>query len=165
MPRELNKELFAGTLPASQSTDLVSNHPSEDVKRHDILLREMALELARLKRHIKDVEVKADTNANRLNDWARGTKNTLERLQSGQQRLEQLAKAAVQELKSKISTLAGKFTERKGVDSKVQELIDRHNQALLSFEARMNQMQKIISEQELKILAYQSALKEMQKRF
>ncbi len=48
-------------------------------------------------------------------------------------------------------------------DAKIQELVDRHNQLVQSFEVRITQMQKVMAEQEMQLMTSRSELKEAQR--
>lgn len=65
-----------------------------------------------------------------------------------------------QELTNKFAVLASKTNERKVSDTKVQDLIDRHNSLIMNFENRMTHMSRIMSEQELKLYNATAALEE-----
>lgn len=56
-----------------------------------------------------------------------------------------------QDLSTKYAIVASKTNERKVADSKIQDLIDRHNTLIMNFENRMTHMSRIMSEQEMKL--------------
>jgi hypothetical protein len=54
-----------------------------------------------------------------------------------------------------------KFTERKQSEARSQELIDRHQVVVQNFENRLNQLQRLAKDQELKITGYQASYEEI----
>jgi len=58
------------------------------------------------------------------------------------------------------SKIAARVNERKVTDSKVQELIDRHNTIIRNFENRLLSLQRIVTEQEMALHNAQAALEE-----
>jgi hypothetical protein len=58
----------------------------------------------------------------------------------------------------KISQLNQKLTERKSLEMKVQEMVDRHNNVIKSFEVRMGQLQKLLAEKDAMLVSAQATL-------
>ncbi|WP_415063265.1 hypothetical protein [Bdellovibrio sp.] len=75
-------------------------------------------------------------------------------------RLEQSHNGLATEAGQKITQLAQKVNERKSLDLKVQEMVDRHNNVIKSFEVRMNHLQKLLAEKEAQMISAQAALNE-----
>jgi hypothetical protein len=73
-------------------------------------------------------------------------------------RLEQNHNGLATEAGQKITQLIQRTQERKTLDLKVQEMVDRHNNVLKSFEVRMNHMQKLLAEKDNLLAASQTAL-------
>ena len=167
MSRELSKELFGGEpILGSEigKSPSMSASSRSDSSRSEVRWREIALEMQKLKRQILEANSKIDSTNNRVDVLTKGTKRGFERLQNGIQMLEKTIRSHVQDLASQVSLVKGRMTERKAVEAKVQELVDRHNQVVQNFESRLSQFQKVTSEQEMKLMGYKSALEEMQRR-
>ncbi|XGC80298.1 hypothetical protein ACES2L_13280 [Bdellovibrio bacteriovorus] len=75
-------------------------------------------------------------------------------------RLEQSHNGLATEAGQKITQLAQRVNERKSLDLKVQEMVDRHNNVIKSFEVRMNHLQKLLAEKEAQMISSQAALNE-----
>ncbi|UXR64380.1 hypothetical protein EZJ49_15025 [Bdellovibrio bacteriovorus] len=75
-------------------------------------------------------------------------------------RLEQSHNGLATEAGQKITQLNQRVNERKSFDLKVQEMVDRHNNVIKSFEVRMNHLQKLLAEKEAQMIASQAALNE-----
>lgn len=75
-------------------------------------------------------------------------------------RLEQSHNGLATEAGQKITQLGQRVNERKSLDLKVQEMVDRHNNVIKSFEVRMNHLQKLLAEKEAQMISAQAALNE-----
>ncbi len=75
-------------------------------------------------------------------------------------RLEQNHNGLATEAGQKITQLSQRVNERKSIDLKVQEMVDRHNNVIKSFEVRMNHLQKLLVEKEGQMVSCQAALNE-----
>ncbi len=65
-----------------------------------------------------------------------------------------------QDLSTKHAIVASKVNERKVADTKIHDLIDRHNTLIMNFENRMTHMSRIINEQEMKLYNATATLEE-----
>lgn len=162
MSRELNPEFFPearrSALPSQESKNKIESPP---VAAEDFRL--LASQVEMLKRRYKESEARLETTNTRLNDLINGSKVRFERLLGNLQRMDEMAKTAIQDLNQKQSQLASRINERRVGDAKIQELVDRHNQLVQSFEVRITQMQKVMAEQEMQLMTSRSELKEAQR--
>lgn len=158
MSRELNNDLFPEVKPVEKKTP---EQASAALSRaRDEQLREVVMQVEQLKRRHKEMEAKVENTNMRLNEFANTTKVKFERLVGITQRLDEMIKSNVQDMVTKQSQMASKLNERKVGDAKIQELVDRHNQLVQSFEVRLLQMQKVVAEQEMQLMSSRSELKE-----
>lgn len=158
MPRELNFELFD-----SESKPRPSGSPS---KQKSVISGggEMATQMRDMQKRIRDLESAMTKTQSRVAELSRVGKLIGERSQAAVQRLDGMFRSGVQELKSSVSTLAGRVTERRAMEAKIQELIDRHNQVVQKYDTRLSQMQRLVSEQEMKLYNYKSTIEELQRK-
>ncbi|MCB0341374.1 MAG: hypothetical protein H6626_09315 [Pseudobdellovibrionaceae bacterium] len=164
MPRQLNRELFINEkLDGNQDFSVDQMVTNAELKTQNMITTKLAMELNQLKAGQRDLERKVELVNSRLNSLADATKKTIGQVQSAHKNFERVAQAAVQDLKSRISTLGGKMTESRIQENKTQELVDRHHQIVQAFELRLQQMQKLVSQQEMKLLNYQAAIDELRK--
>ena len=75
-------------------------------------------------------------------------------------KLESNDQAIISEATQKFSRINDRLAERKSVEAKIQEMIDRHNSVVRSFELRLNQMQKLLADKETQMMSTQAALNE-----
>ena len=78
-------------------------------------------------------------------------------------RFEEVLKNNISDINEKVAALSGKQNSSKINEAKIEQLVDRHNQTLQNFEVKMNQMQKIMSEQQMQIINYKSLLDQSHK--
>ena len=62
------------------------------------------------------------------------------------------------QLTQKTRMLEEQMRERKLIDNKIEVMVDRYNTSLQQFENRLAALQKVISEKEMTLLKYNSAL-------
>lgn len=84
----------------------------------------------------------------------------MDRLQQSLTRLETSHNGLAVEAGLKIQQINAKLAERKTLDAKIQEMVDRHNNVIKSFEVRLNHMQRLLAEKENQMAASQAALNE-----
>lgn len=166
MSREINRELFGlPNSPRDESTTSRGPLPKLEV---EFEVREedwriLVNQVEQLKRRHKELEAKIEVSQSRTEDIIRAAKTRIDRVGAATQRIEEISKMKFQEMAAKVSTLAGKVTERKVSDNKIEQMVARYNQALQSFDLRTQQLQKLISEQEMRLHNYKSALNEAQR--
>lgn len=165
MARELNPELF-GEVKKETTQNNPSWPPASALKTKPSAETQWAEALHQIdlvKRKMQDFESKLEMTNTRLTELVQATRSRLERMGTHSQRLESIVRDGLKDLQEKHLGLSGKVSERRLSDSKVQELVDRHHQVIQNFEMKMQQMQKIMSEQELQLMNAKSAMQEAQR--
>lgn len=156
MPRQLNQDFFSDPGREKPKTSTLSS-------KVDPRVQELSQEIHSLKLQMRELERRSKETEGHIKRVEMSTVQGFERMRSICQRMDKYVKNSLQEVSSKFSGLAGRLTERKAMEAKVEELIDRQSQVVQRYETKMNQMQKVISEQELKLVNYNSAIKELMK--
>lgn len=64
------------------------------------------------------------------------------------------------DFQNQLQSLSSRVSDKKASEMKVQELIDRHNGLIKSYEVRLNQVQKLMVEKENQSIQLQSSLNE-----
>ncbi|MEN0057687.1 MAG: hypothetical protein AAGB31_02540 [Bdellovibrio sp.] len=156
MHKELNPELF-GEKKAAKSPVLESAGA----------LNASANNYLNTDRQIFELRAQNQALADQLNKVV-GTVNELiktsnikfEKQSHLMSRLEQNHNGLALEAGQKITQIMQRVNERKSIDLKVQEMVDRHNNVIKSFEVRMNHLQKLLAEKEAQMISCQTALNE-----
>ncbi len=116
--------------------------------------------LSEMKNHIQAFSDEFKKLQTQLQEIFNSSHLKVDRLQTAVVRLEQNQQAMAQEFGQKLSQTLMKMNDRRSIDTKVQEMMDRHQQSLKSFESRMNQMQRILVEKENQMAQMQTLLAE-----
>jgi DNA repair exonuclease SbcCD ATPase subunit len=147
MQRELNPELFGERRLSTDAPAIVGDKvPEPDFLDVD--------------RQILELKTQQQKMQTQLLDHVKGVNLKLERMQQLVSRLENSHNGLTQEIANRMSQMHGHIVERASVDEKTQEMIDRHNQMMKSFEARMTQLQRILQEKEAQLSHSLQALSE-----
>jgi len=85
-------------------------------------------------------------------------KNRIEKMQAHLQRQYETIQTAFREMQTVVKTLAS--NQARNHEESVHELVERQHQVMQSFELRLQQAQKLISEQELQTMNSRAELKE-----
>ena len=164
MQKELNPELFGGL-----GTNLITNQTGtgssasgrfleseKSAPAHVLMQSEKRV--VELRNEVKQATQQMENLANQVNEFIKVASHKIDLLQKTTQKLEQNDIKIHSEAQAKISHLHTRLGERKSMELKVQEMIDRHNSVLRSYEMRIAHLQKILSEKDAQLLQSQSAL-------
>ncbi len=156
MQKELNPDLF-GESGLSRSRHLETASPSVLGTQQ---LKELDLKLAEMRMQVNATIENMNRFATQVNEALRQSHQKFEKMEQVVGQLEQGQHALTLDNTQRLSQLSQRLGERKTLDLKVQEMIDRHNTVLKAYELRLNQLQKLIAEREQQILSTQAALNE-----
>ena len=96
-----------------------------------------------------------------MNELIKHTNMKFDRVNQTVTRLEQTHNAMADETGLKFAHMASKVAERRTLDAKVQEMVDRHNNVLKTYEVRMQQLQRLLTEKEAQVVGAHAALNEV----
>ena len=150
MQKELNPELF-GESPAKSR---VFEQPA--MNQVNVLEQK----ITETRQQVMAVNDNLAKVVGQINEFIRSSQAKFDRINQALQKLEANDQALNIEAAQKITQIHNRLGERKTMDLKVQEMIDRHNSVLRSYEVRLTQMQKLLSEKEAQLVSAQSALNE-----
>lgn len=148
MKRELNPELF---------TERAVNTSPSPVDPHFLNTDRQIFEL---RKDSDNLNSEIDILSLHLAENIKQNQASFEKVNSAIQRLEQNHNGMAIEIGNKFHLMQSKLNERKAIDSKIQEMMDRHNNAINGFEIRIAQLQKIIAEKDAQLLGTQTLLNE-----
>lgn len=117
-------------------------------------------QIATLKVALIQMEKRTDGIVSKMEELNRSVHTRLERFSNAIVRVEESQMTHNQEATAKFAQIVAKVNERKINDTKVQELVDRHNTVIRNFENRLMALQRLVSEQELALHNSQAALEE-----
>ncbi len=156
MQKELNPELFGErkTSREPNNENRISygapqgNYLNTDRQIHELKVQNQAL-MDQLNKVIGT-----------LNEVIKSSNLKFEKQNQQLNRLEQSHNGLATEAGQKISQLGQRLNERKSFELKVQEMVDRHNTVIKSFEVRMNHLQKLLAEKDAQVVSSLGALNE-----
>lgn len=112
-------------------------------------------------RKTRELEAQMDVLNQKIDKWAKILESKFQQMQSVQKNLGEQIRQVSENFSTQQAGIHSKLNERRSADVKVQELVDRHNQLIQSFEGRVSQMQRVASEQEMKLMSYQATYDEI----
>lgn len=160
MQKELNPELFGEKKIARTSSGQSSGLDSASLAASGSSYLNTDRQIFELKAQNQALTDQLNKVVGTVNELIKNTNIKFERQQQMMVRLEQSHNGLALEAGQKISQLTAKVNERKNLDLKIQEMVDRHNNIVKSFEVRMNHLQKLLTEKEGQMISAQAALNE-----
>ena len=122
-------------------------------------IHNLAQHIASLQKRVNELEGRLETTNDRLMDLARASKDRFERMQSVVSSLEYSYKKNAQDVRTELTNLANQITQRRVADSKIQDLIGKHNQMVGQFEQKAQELKRLISGQDMKLLELDSRMR------
>lgn len=141
--------------PASPQT-----RPGAPVPFPAIDFKVLEAQVQQVKAILGQYERRLDQLTARQNELARDSQSRLDRLDNQMIRLEDGISRLTNDTSQRVAALAARINERKVSDTKVQELMDRHNLMVRNFENRLSAMQKLAADQEQALLSAFAALED-----
>jgi len=158
MARELNRELFGNVGPA-QDRASESQTPAVAYAKADEV-RVLHLHIENLSKRLKEFESRVETMHTKTDDMLTQNKQRFERVQGHFKAQNEQFNNGMLDMNNKIAQVVSRVNERKVSENIVKEMVERHASVVQAFEVRMQQLQKVMSEQELQLMATRSELKQ-----
>lgn len=95
-----------------------------------------------------------------VNEFIKVSQGKFDRFQASIKAVEQFVQGNTSDTAQKFTHLHQRLNERKTMDSKMQEMMDRHNSILKSYEVRLSHLQTLIQQKETQIQTAQISLNE-----
>jgi hypothetical protein len=156
MARELNRDLFGGR--NFQDPDTAISTPPGTAKAEDV--RILYTHLDAFNKRMKEFESRVETMHTKVEEVISQNRQRFERVQGHFQRQTEMLQSALGDVHNKIAQVVSRLNERKISEGVVKEMVDRHGQVVQAFESRLQQFQKVMSDQELQLMHARSELKQ-----
>lgn len=156
MTRELNRDLFGGR--NFQDADGIANPQPSTVRPEDV--RQLHLQIETLNKRLKEFESRVETMHTKVEEVIVQNRQRFERVQGHFQRQTEMLQSALGDVHNKIAQVVSRLNERKISEGVVREMVDRHGQVVQTFETRLQQFQKTMSDQDLQLMHARSELKQ-----
>jgi hypothetical protein len=157
MQKELNTQLFPK--PTKTNSDEIMSPPVETLINKAMTASEEVLVLRRQVSRLQDQITKLSSHFIEQN---KNQQLKSDRWVQALSRLEQNQTTYARENNDKVAHLASRISERKGMEFKVQELIEQQNILLKSYEERFLKLQKGLAEKDIQISMITGYLQEAQ---
>lgn len=156
MARELNRDLFGSSNKIEEGVI----QPTSPAYAKADEVRVLHLHIEALSKRIKEFESRTEVLNTKVEDVVKQNKQRFERVQGHFQRQNEMVQNGFNDINAKMAQVVSRVNERKISENAIKEMVDRHAQLVQSFEVRMQQMQRVISEQELQLMNSRNELKE-----
>jgi hypothetical protein len=157
MQKELSNQLFPKTSKAS--TEEVLSPAVESLINKAMTSSE---EVQLLRRQVFRLQDQITKLTSHFTEQNKNQQLKADRWVQALNRLEQNQSTYAQENNEKVAQLASRVSERKGIDYKIQELIEQQNILLKNYEERFQKLQKGLSEKDMQINMITGHLQEAQ---
>jgi hypothetical protein len=157
MARELNIDLL-NSLKGSENPGDAQPAKTAYAKADEV--RVMHLHVEALNKRLKEFESRLEIMTSKVDEMTAQNKVRFERVQGHFQRQTELLTNGMADMHSKLAQVVSRVNERRVEDNVVKEMVERHAHVVTAFEARMQQLQRVISEQELQLLGARAELRE-----
>ena len=149
MQRRLNPQLFEQNTP--QNLD-------ERAHFSAVASKKMEEELRGTKKALSRTESQVEALRGQLSQVVSQYDKKINRLSKALADMENQQRDSGLKLSQKTRQLEEQMRERKIIDGKIEIMVDRYNNSLQQFENRLAALQKVISEKEMTLMKYNSAI-------
>ena len=156
MQKELNPELFG----EKRSSQARSEGASGAAVNNSQSYLNTDRQIFEIKSQIMSLNDQISKAVQTLGEFSKNTNARLDRFQQALTRLETNHNGLAVEAGQKVQQINTKLAERKALDQKIQEMVDRHNNVVKSLEVRLNHLQKLLTEKENQTVAAMAAFNE-----
>lgn len=156
MARELNRELFGPS--KDSSVDSGASQVTAYAKADEV--RILHLHIESVSRRMKEFESRVEIMHTKVEELTTQSRARFERVQSHFKGQTEMLQNALSDVHGKIAQVVSRMNERKLSENVVKEMVDRHTNVVQAFEVRLQQLQKVMSEQEMQLMHARSELKQ-----
>jgi chromosome segregation ATPase len=157
MARELNVDLL-NSLKGMESND-GNAQPAKPAYAKADEVRVAHLHIEALNKRLKEFESRLEVMTAKVDEMTAQNKIRFERVQGHFHRQTEMLTNGMSDMHSKLAHVVSRVNERRVEDNVVKEMVERHAHVVTSFEARMQQLQRVISEQEMQLMGARAELR------
>jgi exonuclease VII large subunit len=153
MQKEIDFRLFDENFKPSSLAESPNQAVTEQFLDNDRKIHEMRQSIAQMAQEFAKLSAHVD-------EHMKSSHLKFERMHQQLIRLEQHHNGLAQDSAQKWTQVSLRMNERKSIDLKINEMVERHSQVVKTFEVRMMNLQKMLQEKEAQLLSAQSAINE-----
>lgn len=124
-------------------------------------LQNLAQHVAFLQKRVSELDSRLETNNERLMGLAKASKERFDRMQSIVASLDFSNKKAMEDLRIELAKVTGLVTQKRVVDSKLEEVLRNHTHLVSQMEMRIQELKKLLNAQSMKVTSIESKLTEL----
>lgn len=158
MARELNRELFGAPTTRESQDGAVGSTPTAFAKAEET--RVLHLHIENLNKRMMEFASRLEVMQSKVDDVVSQNKQRFERVQGHFKNQAEMAQSGFNDMNNKIAQVVSRVNERKVSENVIKEMVERHSHVVQAFEVRMQQLQRLISEQELQLINSRGELKQ-----
>ncbi|HPI39252.1 MAG TPA: hypothetical protein PLJ21_00505 [Pseudobdellovibrionaceae bacterium] len=159
LKRQMNSDFFSGNnIAGAGSVGGNSSGSMGPVVDSNIL--NLDRQVFEMKKKQEQVHEQVNSLMAQFNEAQKNNLLKFDRLTGALVKIEQGHNTLVLEAGQKITQMNQKLVDRKSLDQKIQEMMDRHNNVIKGFEVRLNHLQKLLADKEAQLQATQNLLNE-----
>lgn len=152
MNRRLNPQLFEEN----------SASPREDAPTYSAIVSEkINTDFKEMKKTVSHLESMVEVLQSRMGQISNNNDQRSEVYSKALSELENTIKQQNGQLLEKTKLLEEHFVERKEIDQKIENMVDRFNTSLQHFENKLSSLQKIISEKDMALMSYRKIIEQI----
>ncbi len=121
-------------------------------------LQNLAQHMAALQKRVSELDNRVETTNERLMGLAKASKERFDRMQSIVSNLDFAHKKSLEDLRIELARVSGIVTQKRVVDTKVEEILKNHTESASHVELRIQELKKLLSAQEMKMVSLESRL-------
>ena len=160
MARELNREIFGNLSPmGGKEREGVHPAPQASYAKADEV-KVIHLHIENMNKRMKEFESHLELLGTKVDDLMAQSKQRFERVQGHFKNQTEMVKNGFSDFHGKMAQVVSRVNERKVSENVIKEMVERQASLVQTFEVRMSQLQKIISEQEMQLINSRTELKE-----
>lgn len=157
LKRQLNSDFFSGSSKGATSSGYQSS-PTSPLVDPNIL--NLDRQLFESKKRQEQLQEQLNHLTTQFAESQKSNQLKFDRLTGALVKMEHGHNTLVSEAGQKMAQLSQKLIDRKSMDQKIQEMMDRHNNVIKGFEVRLNHLQKLLADKEAQLQAAQNLLNE-----
>ncbi|MCB9025018.1 MAG: hypothetical protein H6625_01765 [Bdellovibrionaceae bacterium] len=119
-------------------------------------LQNLAQHVASLQKRLSEMDHRLETTNDRLMNLAKASKDRFDRVQSLVASLDFAHKKSIEDLKLELSKISGQITQKRIIDTRIEEALKKHNEMASQVELRLQDLKKTLSAHDMKFSKVES---------
>ena len=125
-------------------------------------LQNLAQHVANLQKRLSEMDHRLETTNDRLMSLAKASKERFDRVQSLVASLDFAHKKSIEDLRLEMSKISGQITQKRVIDTRVEEACKKHNEKMGQIELRIQELKKVLSAHDMKFTDVDSRVNQME---